>query len=276
MYGLNGKVVLVTGAGGERGIGRGIAMRLAQEGADVIVNDIARPGPDPGGWGGLAQVARELEEMGRQSLAVVADISDAGEVDAMVRQATERFGQIDILVNNAGAPAGRDRVPVVDLEEDAWDLVHGVNAKGTFLCCRGVARTMIDRGEGGKIVNISSTAGKRGIARYAAYCSSKFAVIGFTQCLALELAPHHIYVNAICPGLTETERVGHMAAALKPEGASTEAYRQEMIEREGQATPLGRVAQAADVARTVAFLASSESDYLTGLAINVAGGSVMS
>ena len=276
MYGLSGKVALVTGAGGEHGIGRGIATRLAQEGAAVIVNDIARPAPDDGAWGGLAQVAGELQELGRQSAAIVADVSDADQADALVRQALERFGQIHILVNNAGAPAGRDRVPVVELEEEAWDLVHGVNVKGTFLCCRAVARAMIDRGQGGKIINISSTAGKRGIARYAAYCSSKFAVIGFTQCLALELAPHRINVNAICPGLVETERVDHMAAALKPEGATTEAYRREMIERENQATPLGRIAQAADVARTAAFLASSESDYLTGLSINVAGGSLMS
>lgn len=276
MYSLGGKVALVTGAGGEHGIGRGIATRLAREGADVAVNDMARSVPEPTAWGGLPDVVREIEALGRRSMGIVADVSDADQVNAMVSQTIDRFGHIDILVNNAGAPAGRDRVPVVDLEEDAWDLVHGVNVKGTFLCCRGVARAMIDRGEGGKIINISSTAGKRGIARYAAYCASKFAVVGFTQSLALELAPSHINVNAICPGLVETERVDHMAAALKPEGTSTAAYRQEMIARESQTTPLGRVAQASDVARTAAFLASSESDYLTGLSISVSGGSQMS
>jgi len=227
------------------------------------------------GWGGLPEVVREIEALGRQSMSIVADISDANQVHNMVRQVLERFGHIDILVNNAAAPAGRDRVPVVDLEEDAWDLVQNVNVKGTFLCCKTVARAMIDRGEGGKIINISSTSGKRGVARYAAYCASKFAVIGFTQSLALELAPHRINVNAICPGLVETERVDGMAAVLKTEGMSTEEYREKMIEQATLTTPLGRIGQTSDVAKVAASLASSESDYLTGLSINVSGGSLM-
>jgi NAD(P)-dependent dehydrogenase (short-subunit alcohol dehydrogenase family) len=193
----------------------------------------------------------------------------------LVRQGLERFGQIDILVNNAGAPAGRDRVRVVDLDPDDWDLIQDVNVKGTFLCCQAVARAMIERDQGGKIVNISSTAGKRGVARYAAYCASKFAVRGFTQALALELAPHRINVNAICPGLTETERVGDLAAALTPEGVSAKAYQKEMVAQVIQTNPLRRLAYPSDVAQMAAFLASSESDYLTGLAITVAGGSVM-
>ena len=273
MYDLDGKVALVTGAGGECGIGRAIAIRLAEEGAEVIVNDVAAGPPGATGWGGLPQVVREIEALGRRSLGIVADVSDASQVESLVRQALARFGRIDILVNNAGAPAGRDRVPVVDLEEDAWDLVQHVNAKGTFLCCRAVARAMIARGQGGKIINLSSTAGKRGVARYAAYCTSKFAVRGFTQALALELAPYGINVNAICPGLTETERVDHMAAALAPEGVSVEAYRKQMVERTISETPVGRLGQASDVAQVAAFLASSESDYLAGISITVAGGS---
>ncbi len=275
MYDLDGKVALVTGAGGERGIGRAIAIRLAKEGAEVIITDIAAQPASPAGWGGLSQVVREIEALGRRSLGIVADVSDASQVDSMIQQSLAQFGHIDILVNNAGAPAGRDRVPVVDLDEDVWDLVQRVNIKGTFLCCRAVARAMIERGQGGKIINMSSTSGKRGVARFAAYCASKFAVRGFTQALALELAPHRINVNAICPGLVETERVDHMAAALAPEGVSAEAYREQMMERVAIETPLGRVGHVSDVAQVAAYLASSESDYLTGISITVAGGTVM-
>lgn len=166
-------------------------------------------------------------------------------------------------------------MPVVELEEDAWDHIQNVNVKGTFLCYRAVARAMIERNAGGKIINMSSTAGKEGIARYAAYCASKFAVRGFTQCLALELAPHQINVNAMYPGLIETERVAEMAAALAPAGVSAEKQLQLMIEQANSTVPLGRVGQATDVAQTAAFLASAESDYLTGLSITVAGGSYM-
>ena len=277
MYGLNGKVALVTGAGGEHGVGRAIATRLAQEGADVILNDIVE-NPYAGrrvGWGGIPEVVREIEALGRQAMGILADVSDAAQVDSMVRQGLERFGRIDILVNNAGSRPGPDRVPVVDLDEDAWDTVQRVNVKGTFLCCKAVAREMIDRGQGGKIIIISSTAGKRGVARYAAYCASKFALIGFTQSLALELAPHRINVNAVCPGSVDTERLDYMAAALAPEGESAEEYRAQMVQQRTLRTPLGRVALGSDIARTVAFLASSECDYLTGLSISVAGGSQM-
>ena len=135
---------------------------------------------------------------------------------------------------------------------------------------------MIARGGGGKIVVISSGAGKRGIARYAAYCASKFALIGFTQALAQELAPYRINVNAICPGLVDTERVDFIAAALAPLGESAEEYRAQMIRERANRVPLGRVAVADDIANLAAFLASSESDYLTGLSISVSGGAEMS
>ena len=276
MYDLTGKVALVTGAGGERGMGRAIATRLAREGADVVINDVReKPYADsPSGWGGLEAVVREIEDLGRGALGLVADISDAAQVDNMVRRAIERFGHIDILVNNAGSRPGRDRVPVVDLEEDAWDEVQRVNVKGTFLCSRAVGREMIARRQGGKIIIISSVAGKRGRARFAAYCASKFALIGF-QSLALELAPHDINVNAICPGSVETERTDYIAAALVPEGESLEEYQAQTALQRAQDIPLGRVALGPDIARTAAFLASSESDYLTALSISVSGGSVM-
>ena len=273
MVDLNGKLALVTGASGKRGLGRAIAVCLAEGGADIVVNDVVVKRPGPPDWAGLPDVVREIEALGRQALSIVADVSDAQQVDRMVNKTLERFGQIDILVNNAGALAGRDRVPVVDLEEDAWDLVQSVNVKGTFLCCRAVARAMVARGQGGRIINMSSVSGQKGVARYAAYCASKFAVRGFTQALALELAPHHITVNAICPALIDTERVGDMAAALAPEGVSKEAYLQQMLERANSQNPLGRIGQPADVAQTAAFLASAESEYLTGLSITVAGGS---
>jgi NAD(P)-dependent dehydrogenase (short-subunit alcohol dehydrogenase family) len=275
VYDLNGKVALVTGAGGKQGLGRAIALRLAKEGADVVVNDVVAQQSGSPDWAGLPDVVREIKALGRQALGVVADVSDAQQVERMVNQALQRFDHIDILVNNAGAPAGRDRVPVVELEEDAWDLVQRVNVKGTFLCCRAVARAMIVRGQGGKIINMSSVSGKRGAARFAAYCASKFAVRGFTQALALELAPHRINVNAICPGLIETERIDDMAAVLAPEGVSKKVYRQQMVARVTRGTPLGRIGQAADVAQMAAFLASTQSDYLTGLSITVAGGSYM-
>jgi len=281
MYDLNGKVAIVTGAGGRHGIGRAIALRLAQEGADVVVTDIQRstdamrPEDRQAGWRGLDSVVGEIEALGRQALGLFSDVSDTGQVSDMVAQTLDRFGHIDILVNNAGSQPGRDRVLLVDLEEDAFDEVMRVNVKGTYLCSRAVATHMIARGGGGKIIIISSGAGKRGRARFAAYCSSKFALIGFTQSIAQELAEHKINVNAICPGLVDTERADFIAAALAPEGQSAEEHRVFMLRERSESVPLGRVAQGDDIARTAAFLASGESDYLTGLSISVAGGSEM-
>src|SRR5919197_685884 len=175
MYDLHGKVAVVTGAGGEHGFGRSIAVRLAREGADVVVNDVAsNPYPDrPSKWSGLRDVVREIEAMGRQSVGIVADVSDSTQVEDMVSQALKRFGQIDILVSNAASRHGRDVVPVVELDEEVWDEAMRVNVKGTFLCSRAVARSMIRRGQGGKIIVMSSMVGKRGQARRAAYCASK-------------------------------------------------------------------------------------------------------
>ena len=277
MYNLDGQVALVTGTGGQNGIGRAIAIRLAREGADIILNDIAmcpyyEEDKEPHPWEGMSAVVKEIEDLGQQAIPIVADVSDADQVNNMILHALGKFGHIDILVNNAGAPAGSDRVPLVDLEEEDWDTVHRVNVKGTFLCCRAIARHMMNRNQGGKIINISSLAGKRGVARYAAYCSSKFAVIGLTESLAKELAPHRINVNAICPGLVDTERVGHIASAIMPEDLSPSEQREELVQQATSSVPFKRIAQGSDVANMAAFLASSESDYLTGLAVTVAGG----
>ena len=281
MYDLSGKVAIVTGAGGRHGIGRAIATRLAQEGADVVVTDIPqsldaiRPDDRQEGWEGLPSVVREIEAAGRQSLGLFSDVSDSAQVDQMVGQVLERFGQIDILVNNAGSRPGRDRVPVVELEEDAFDEVMRVNVRGTYLCSRAVARHMVARNQGGKIIIISSGAGKRGIARYAVYCASKFALVGFTQALAQEMAPHRVNVNAICPGLVDTERVDFIAAALAGEGQSAEEHRALMVRERSTRVPMGRIAQGDDIAKMAAFLSSGESDYMTGLSISVSGGSEM-
>lgn len=269
MYQLEGKVALVTGAAGAAGLGRAIAMRLAQEGADLVVNDLRE---DIGPRQGLPTLVREIEALGQRALAVRANVSHAVEVDAMTAAALDAFGRIDILVNNAGAPAGADRVPVVELEEEAFDLIQRVNVKGTFLCSRAVARHMIARGGGGRIINISSVSGKVGLPKFAAYCASKFAVRGFTQSLALELAPYDITVNAICPGLLATERIDDMAAALAPAGVSATEHRQTMIDKTLANTPLGRMLETTDVAAMAAFLASDEAAFITGSSPTVDGG----
>lgn len=269
MYDLRGKVALVTGAAGAQGLGRAIALRLAQEGANLVVNDLNE---DAGSRTGLPKVVEEIEALDQGALAVYADVTKADQVDQMVEQALERFGRIDIMVNNAGAPAGADRVPVVELEEEAFDLVLDVNLKGTFLCCRAVARHMLQRGGGGTIINISSTSGKHGVARFAAYCASKFAVRGFTQSLARELAPHQITVYAICPGLIASERLEDMATVLAPSGVDPADHREQMIATAIQNSALGRMTGQSDIANVAAFLASNQSDFMTGASITVDGG----
>lgn len=269
MYHLNGKVALVTGAAGAEGLGRAIALRLAQEGADLVVNDLSE---GSGSRPGLPAVVSEIEALGQRALPIYADVADAEQVDAMVAAVIAEFGRIDILVNNAGAPAGPDRVPVVDLEEADFDLIQRVNVKGTFLCSRAVARHMIARGGGGRIINISSTSGKHGVAKFAAYCASKFAVRGFTQSLALELAPQQITVNAICPGLIATERIDDMAAALAPPGVNVEEQRRNMIANSLASVRLGRMTETSDIANMAAFLASDQAAFITGSSPTVDGG----
>lgn len=278
MYELSGKVAVITGAGGRRGIGRAIATRLAREGADVVVTDIMKP-PRPEDeaerWQGIDSVVAEIEAMGRRALGLYSDVTDAGQVDEMVERTINTFGKIDIFCANAGSQPGGDRKLLIDVEEADFDLVQRVNVKGTFLCCKAVCRHMVERGGPGKIVITSSRAGKQGTARYATYCASKFALIGITQSLALEMSPYKVNVNAICPGLVDTERVSYIADALKPEDMSAEDYRQEMLADRARIIPLGRAAQAEDIANTAAFLCSAESDYLTGLSLSVSGGNGM-
>ena len=273
MYDLNGKVALVTGAGGENGIGRAVARRLAADGANLVVNDVAEvPYPTNGQWRGLVSVTEEIEDMGNHAIHIVADVSNAEQVQNMVNQAVDALGRLDILVCNAAAIAGQDRVPLVELAESDWDRVQQINVKGVFLCCQAVARHLITQGEGGKIINISSIQGKRGSALSGAYCASKSAVISLTESLAKELASEGINVNAICPGLVDTERASHLAEAYINEEISEREKRQIFVDRITATVPLGRIASGEDVAKMAAFLASAEADYLTGLSVRVDGG----
>jgi NAD(P)-dependent dehydrogenase (short-subunit alcohol dehydrogenase family) len=270
---------MVTGCAGERGLGRGIARRLASDGADLILTDVAPTGTHVlknkpvGQWGGLPAVAAEIQAMGRRVLTALLDIRSARQIDEVIGQAIKTFGRIDILVNNAAAPPGADRVPIVELPEEAWDIVLDTNLKGTFLVSKAVARAMVDKTIRGRIVNIASDRAKVGTTNLAAYCSSKFGLVGFTQCLAMELAPAGITVNAVCPGGVDSERLDYLGR--RPDGAYDETTRAEEIRRRAALNPLGRMTTPDDVAAAVAFLASDGAAYITGQAINVSGGSVM-
>jgi NAD(P)-dependent dehydrogenase (short-subunit alcohol dehydrogenase family) len=276
---LRGKVALITGSGGEHGFGRAIARRLVAEGADLVLTDVAPEGTrvvasKPGtGWGGLDAAAAEVRAAGGRAVTAVLDVRSAAQVGAAVQAALGAFGRIDILVNNAAAPPGADRVPVAELAEDAWQRVLDVNLTGAFLCARAAAAAMLAGGIRGRIVNMASNCGKVGYARMAAYCASKFGLIGFTQALAMELAPAGITVNAICPGAADTDRLDYLGR--RPDGSYDPALRAAELDRRAAAIPLGRVATADDVAAVAAFLASDAAAYVTGQAINVAGGSVM-
>jgi NAD(P)-dependent dehydrogenase (short-subunit alcohol dehydrogenase family) len=276
---LDGKIAMVTGAGGEHGLGRAIARRFADEGADLVLVDVAATGlrvsasTRPGDWRGIDAVAEEIRKRGRRALTALGDVRSAVQVAAVVARAIAEFGRIDVLVNNAGAPGSLDRTLVVDLMEDAWDTVLDTNLKGTFLCSQAVARTMLERGVRGRIISMSSQWGKKGGARRAAYCASKFGIIGFTQSLAQELAPAGITVNAICPSAVVTERLDHLG--LRPDGTVDLNQREQRIKEIGETTPVGRVARPEDVAEVAAFLAGDAADYITGQSINVTGGGVM-
>jgi NAD(P)-dependent dehydrogenase (short-subunit alcohol dehydrogenase family) len=279
MTDLQGKVAMVTGCGGERGLGRGIARRLAAAGADLVLTDIVPTGTPVlatkpiGRWDGLSAVAAEAMIEGVRAITALLDIRSTSQIDGVVAQALAAFGRIDILVNNAASPPGADRVPVVDLSEEAWDAVLDTNLKGTFLVSRAIARVMLQGKIRGRIVNIASDRAKVGTANLAAYCTSKFGLVGFTQSLAMELAPAGITVNAVCPGGVDTERLDYLGR--REDGSYDEEVRAAEIQRRGALNPLGRLTRPEDVAEVVAFLASDGAEYLTGQAINVAGGSVM-
>jgi len=256
MQHLLDKIALVTGA--SKGIGRAIAIAFAKEGANVVVNYFKSEDD-------ANDVVKEINAMGRTAVPVRADVSKIDEVKAMVKRTIDQFGRIDILVNNAGVST---MGLLVDLTEQEWDYNMDVNAKGVFLCCQAVARHMMDR-RYGRIINISSAAGKTGARFLSHYCASKFAVIGLTQSLALELASYGINVNAVCPGYVETDMQSReLVWEAKLRGISSEEVKRGYL----GSVPLGRLGKSEDVAKVVVFLASAQSDYMTGQAINVTGG----
>ncbi len=279
MASLSGKVAIVTGCGGERGVGRAIARRFASEGADLMLTDLSPAGTQvvatkpAGAWGGLEAIAAEVRAAGRRAMTALLDIRSVNQIEAVVAQTLEALGRIDILVNNAAAPPGADRVPVVQLSEDAWDIVLDVNLKGSFLCSRAAAKAMLEREIRGRIINIGSDNSKIGQSRLAAYCASKFGLVGFSQALAMELAPGGITVNTICPGPMDTERVDYFGR--REDGSYDATQRAERIRRLAAEVPLGRLATPEDVAAVAAFLASDAAEFITGQAINVAGGAIM-
>jgi D-sorbitol dehydrogenase (acceptor) len=239
-------------------MGRAIALRLAQEGARVVIADLSQ---DAG-----QKVADEIVAAGGQAAAVAADVRDREQVRAMVGTAVREFGGLDILVNNAGV--GKI-IPFLETTEKDWDFMFDVNCKGLLWCSQEAARVMIEQGRGGKIINLASQAGRRGEALVLAYCASKACVINMTQSIALALAEHKINVNAIAPGVVDTpfwEEVDKQFARLwnVPVG--------EPKRRAVESIPLGRIEQPEDVAGVAAFLASSDADYITQQCINVDGG----
>jgi meso-butanediol dehydrogenase / (S,S)-butanediol dehydrogenase / diacetyl reductase len=277
---LNGKVAFVTGAAARRGMGREVALRLAREGADVVVNDKFRNPKSlwvgDENWQGLDDVVKEIEALGRKSLAIVAGIENAKETDAAVAEAIAKFGKIDILVNCAGirGPVG---VPVVDGDEADWRELFEVNTIGPFIISRAVAKDMIKRNEGGKIVHIASAAGKQGAPGSAAYAASKWAVIGLVESIALELAPYKINVNCINPGFFATNlRDATMERDSSKAGKTVQQHREDEYKMLSKMVPLGRMGTTEDIAKLIFFLCSPESDYMTGQDINITGGTLMS
>jgi len=276
MSSLNGKVALVTGAAGKRSMGHAVSLRLAGEGANVVVVDryAAPRGPLPGdeAWGGLDNVVAEVKALGRDALAVIADICVSQEVDAAVSKAIERFGKLDILVHCA-AIRGPVTTPIIDLAEGAWKTVLDVNLNGTFLMAKAVAKSMVARGEGGKIILIASMGGVKGMPGSGPYCASKFGVIGLVKTMALELARHKIYVNAINPGSVSTHlRDSFHREKGQAEGITVEEARARDYQKLTEAIPLGRLGTPEEMASLILFLASDQSSYITGEAINISGG----
>ena len=270
---LSGKTALVTGAGNQNGLGRSIALALAAEGAAVAVADLAlgtaSPNPRDGAWNGVTSVAEELQERGTRAIAIAGDVSDPGDVRKIVSSVEQELGRIDVLVNNAAAPHGDDRTWSWLVPEPAYQRVMDINVKGTFLMSTEVLRRMLKKGIGGRIVNISSVAGRQGFPQRAVYSASKFAIIGLTQAMAQELASKDITVNAICPGPTATGRQQATRARLD---AGDEIPHPRFT---ATSTPTGRLGVPEDIARTVVFLADPAASQITGQAINVDGGMFM-
>ena len=242
---LNEKVAIVTG--GAQGIGQGICLRLAEEGARVAIFDVNLDEAN--------ETAKEIDASGGKALALEVDVTRSAEIEAAVKQVMSKFGRVDILVNNAGISLVSK---VADMTEDIWDRVHNVNLKAVFLCSRAAVPHMKEH-KYGKIVNIASIRALRGGTYYAHYGASKAGVVGLTQGMAVELGPHNINVNAVGPGVIDTPMADHDVA---PE------VRQRLQKR----IPLRRIGVPEDIANAVLFLASDEASYITGQCLYVCGG----
>ncbi|TVQ44488.1 MAG: 3-oxoacyl-ACP reductase FabG [Gammaproteobacteria bacterium] len=243
------RVALVTGS--SSGIGRGVALAFAREGADVIVNH-----PSPAEADAAAGLVAEIETLGRRALACQADVSDEAAVAAMVQSALEQFGRVDILVNNAGVAAS---APVQDITVDDWDRVLGVHLRGTFLVTRALLPQMLARGSG-RIINTASQLAYKGAPGFAHYTAAKGAILSFTRTLALELGSSGITANCVAPGATRTPML--------------EDVPDEVLEAIRAGIPLGRLADVADIVPSYVFLASEDARHYQGQCISPNGGDV--
>lgn len=251
------KCAAVTGAG--RGIGKAVALRLAQEGAKVALLDL-----DPDA---VSHTAQEIAEAGGRAIALPTDVTDHDQVFAAANKAVETFGGLDIWVNCAGYSR---ILPLLDCTEEIWDRTLNINLKGTFFCCQAAVTYM--REHGGSIINFSSQSGKKGTNHYAAYCASKFGIRGLTQSVAVEFAPDGIRCNCICPGVVLTPMWdAQLSDYAKKRHISDESVMPHFI----QNTPLGRLCEYDDITNLVVFLASDRSSYMTGQSLNLTGGSCM-
>lgn len=248
MRGLGQNVAFVTGAG--RGMGKAIARRLAEEGARVAVTDID---PDT--------AAAAAAEIGSGALAIRVDITDPASVGAGVEEAQARLGPVDVLVNNAG---WEKMAPFLETDEELWDRIVDINLKGPLFCVKAVLPGMVER-HGGRIISISSDAGRVGSTGEAVYSAAKAGIIGFTKTLAREMARHQITVNAVCPGPTDTPLLEDLV------GQGNER----LVDALKRAIPLGRLGRPEDVAGAVAFLASDDAGFITGQTLSVSGGLTM-
>jgi len=246
---LRGRIALVTGA--QQGIGRGIALAFAREGADVAVNYLDDRAA-------AEKVMQEVRAAGGRAVLVQADVARPADAQRMVAQVQSELGGLDVLVNNAGV---YPRVPFLEMRETDWDHVVDVNLKGGFFCAQAAARAMVAAGRRGSIINMASQA-VRGAVRGVHYSASKGGVVAMTRATALELAPHGIRVNAIAPGLTDT---------AQPRYGNNE----EELAAMASAVPLGRMAQPDDIAAVAVFLASDDARHITGQTVHVNGGSYM-
>lgn len=261
---FSGKTIVVTGSGRQKGLGQAILQRFADEGANCVVSDRSITEE-------AESVAEELRGRGAKVATFACDVSDAAECAALVERTVEAFGALDVMVNNAGI--GFMMTPLLDVDPADWDTVIAVNLSGAFYCTQAAAKAMIAGGRGGRIINIASQAAKSGFPHLPAYVSSKHGMIGLTRATAIELGAHGITVNAVCPNHVTTglgaEQNAYFSKLLGFD--SVEAYLANMAKK----NPMGRPGLASDTASACAWLASDDSIYVTGEALNVSGGEEM-